>query len=60
MNYEDKNERYKVINELMKVSNYISDDELNQLKEIKIKCYSRYENLSKTGIAMQMDFESIK
>ncbi len=49
MNYEDKNERYKVINELMKVSNYISDDELNQLKEIKIKCYSRYENLSKNG-----------
>ena len=45
MTFEEKNERYRVANELLKVTNYISDSELAQLKGIIDNCYKRYKNL---------------
>lgn len=45
MTFEEKNERYQAANKLLKVTNYISDSELVQLKDIINNCYERYKNL---------------
>lgn len=47
MTFEEKSERYETVNRLIKATNYISDSELAQLKEITDRCYERYENLQR-------------
>lgn len=44
MEQEGKEDRYSTVNKLLKASNYISDSDLEQLKEITERCYKRYEN----------------
>lgn len=47
--FEEKNERYQAANNLLKVTNYISDSELIQIKKIVDNCYERHRNLKSKG-----------
>lgn len=50
MTFEEKNERYRVVKELLQFTNYISSSELIQLEEIFNNCQERYKNLKPKGV----------
>ena len=46
---EIKENKYTIVNDLLKATNYMTDEEVNTVKQIKDNCYNRYNNLKKTG-----------